>query len=79
MLASFPGKLVDDVEQSSATEGEVSPLVAGANESTSKTSDNHDLIDEDGEENRRPGHASSEQQVGEQKGSGNDPVDVANC
>lgn len=79
VLPSFPCKLVDDVEQSSATKGEVSPLVAGANESASKTSDDHNLIDEDGEENRRPGHASGEKQVGEQKGSGNDPVDVADC
>jgi len=78
VLASFPGKLVDDVEQSSAAKGEVSPLVASADESTSKASDDHDLIDEDGEENRGPGHAGGEKQVGEQEGSGDDPVDVAN-
>ena len=77
VLASFPDKLVNDVEQCSAAESEVAPLVAGPDESASKTSNDHDLVDQDGEENGRPGHASGEKKVGEQKGSGDDPVDVA--
>ena len=79
VLASFPNKLVDDVEQRGAAEGEIAPLVAGSDESAGKTSDDHDLVDEDSEENGRPGHAGGEKQVGEQKRSGDDPVDVANC
>lgn len=77
VLASFPDKLVNDVEECSAAEGEVAPLVAGPDKSASKTSDDHDLVDQDGEEDGRPWHASGEKQIGEQKGSSDDPVDVA--
>ena len=79
VLASFPGELVDDVEQRSAAKRKVAPLVAGSDEGACETSDDHDLVNEDSEENGRPGHASGEEQVGEQKRSGDDPVDVANC
>jgi len=79
VLASFPGEHVDDVAESEAAEGEVTPLVAGPNECAGETSDNHDPVNQDDVEDRRPGHASGEKQVGEQQRSGDEPVNVANC
>ena len=61
VLASFPGELVDDVEQRSAAKRKVAPLVAGSDKGASKTSDDHDLINEDSEENGRPRHASGKE------------------
>ena len=77
MLASFPNKLVNDVEQSGAAKSEVAPLVAGADEGAGETGDNHDFVDEDDEEDRGPGHAGGEEQVGEKERGGDDPVDVS--
>lgn len=45
------------------TGNEVTELVPADNESSHKTSDDHDLVNQDGPENRWPWHASSEEQV----------------
>jgi hypothetical protein len=79
VLAGFPGEHVEDVAQSDATESEVAPLVASPDERAGKTGDDHNPINQDDVEDRRPGHASGEEQVGEQERSSNEPVDVTNC
>ena len=76
MATGLPAEHVEDVDQGNAAKGEVAPLVAGADKSAGETGDNHDLVNEDDEEDRGPGHAGSEEQVCEQQRGGNDPVDV---
>jgi hypothetical protein len=79
VLAGFPGEHVEDVEERDAAESEVAPLVAGPDERAGKTGDDHDPINQDDVEDRGPGHAGSEQQVGEQQRSGDEPIDVTHC
>lgn len=47
--AGLESKMVNDVEERDAAEGEVTPLVAADDESTNKTSDNHHPVNEDDE------------------------------
>jgi len=75
--ARFPCELVDDVEESDAAENKVSPLVTALYESTDKTSDDHDLINDNNPHDGRPWHAGSEEQVDEQKRRSDEPVDVS--
>lgn len=77
VLAGLPSEDVDDVSQCDTSEYEVTPLVAGPDKSTGKSSDNHDPVDEDDVEHGRPGHASGEKQIGEQQRCGDEPVNVA--
>jgi hypothetical protein len=77
VAARFPAEHVEDVEEGDAAEGEVAPLVAGADESAGETGDDHDFVDEDDEEDRGPGHAGGEEQVGEKQRGGDDPVNVS--
>ena len=77
MFAGLPAEHVEDVEEGDAAEGEVAPLVAGADEGASEAGDDHDFVDEDDEEDRGPGHAGGEEQVGEKERGGDDPVDVS--
>lgn len=71
--ASFEDEHVKDVEEGNVAENEVWPLVAGRDDSTDKTGDDHDLVDENGVENRGPWHAGGQEQVHEEKRSGDDP------
>jgi hypothetical protein len=64
MLASFPNKHIDDVAECDAAEDKVAPLVASPDEWASETGNDHDPVNEDDVVDRRPGHASSEKQVG---------------
>lgn len=77
VFAGLPAEHVEDVEEGDAAEGEVAPLVAGADEGASEAGDDHDFVDEDDEEDRGPGHAGGEEQVGEKERGGDDPVDVS--
>lgn len=77
MGASFEDEHVEDVEEGDTAENEVWPLVAGGDESTNETSDDHDLVNEDGVENGGPWHAGGQEQVHEEKGSSDDPVNVS--
>src|SRR5690242_5208285 len=65
-------------ERTDLTNCEIGPLVPANDERTDKTSDDHDLVDEDGPENRGPWHASSEQQVQKQEWCRDEPINVSN-
>jgi len=78
VAASLPDENPEDVEESSAAKDEVSPLVGRLDESTNKTGDDHDLVDEDDPENGWPRHTSGQEEIKEKKWSGDEPVDVAN-
>jgi len=69
---------VGDKEESRTTENEEAPLVAGLNQSTDETSDNHDLIHDDDVEDGGPRHSAREEKVQEQQRSGEKPVDISN-
>jgi len=76
VATGLPDELVDDVEESEAGKDEVSPLVRRLDECTNKTSDDHDLVDKNHEEDGWPWHAGGEEQVEKQERSGDEPVDV---
>lgn len=77
VTASLPDKNPDNVEEGSAAEGKVAPLVRAADESTNETSDNHNLIDQDDEEKSGPRHGGGQQEIHQEERSGDEPVDVA--
>jgi hypothetical protein len=77
VLAGLPNQLVDNVEKRGASKGEETPLVTASDERSNKTSDDHDLVDKDGEEDSRPRHASSEHQIKKEQRCRNEPVNVA--
>jgi hypothetical protein len=95
VLASFPGELIDDINEGDAayimlvrvltvrrrielTESKVSPLVGALDQSANKTSNNHDLVNEDDVQNCRPRHASGEEKIHEKQRSSDEPVDISN-
>lgn len=51
-------------------------LVARSDQGANKTGDDHDLIDQDGVEDRGPWQTSSQEDVHEQQGRGDDPCIV---
>jgi len=77
VTAALPDKDPNNVEESSAAEGEVTPLVGTTDESTNKTGDNHDFINENDEEDSRPGKSGGQHQVEKKERSGDEPIDVA--
>jgi hypothetical protein len=77
MTATLPDEDPDDVEESKAAEGEVTPLVGATDEGTDETSDNHDLIDENDEEDGRPGQSGGQHQVEKKERGSDEPIDVA--
>jgi len=77
VTAALPDKDPDNVEESSAAEGKVAPLVRATDESTDETSDNHDFIDENDKEDSGPGKSGSQHQVKKKERSGDEPIDVA--
>jgi len=77
VTAALPDKDPNNVEESSATEGEVTPLVGATDKSTNETSDNHDFIDENDEEDSGPGKSGGQHQVKKKERGGDEPIDVA--
>lgn len=77
VLAGLPDEHVEDVEESDAAKGEVSPLVGGRGECSDETGDDHDLVDENYEEGGGPWHPRGEEQVHEKQRGSDDPVDVS--
>ena len=73
----FEEKHVCDEKEGGTTEDVVSPLVAAVHEGTRQTSDDHDLVDENGVGDCRPWKARRKEQVHKQERRGDDPVDVA--
>jgi hypothetical protein len=65
--ASLPDEVVGNVDESGATEGEESPLVAGADQGTNETSDDHDLVGQNDEEDGGDRNGSSQEQIGQKK------------
>jgi len=55
--------VVGNEEESGTAEGEVSPLVAGGDEGTNETGDDHDFVQEDSVEDGGPWETSSEKNV----------------
>lgn len=77
MFAGLPGEDVDNPEKGDATEGVVTPLIGGLDESTSESGDNHDLVNQDEEKDGGPWHASGKKQIHKEQRRGNDPVNVS--
>ena len=73
MLSCLPYENVGDVHESGTAEDEVSPLVAGRDEGSNKTSNDHDLVDKDHEENAWPWHGGSQHQIGEEERCSDNP------
>ena len=69
--------MVDDVEESKAAESEVSPLVSRRDEGTDKSSNNHDLVDQDDEKYSWPWHTRSQHEIHKQQRSRDKPIDVS--
>lgn len=65
-----------DVEKSSTSEGEVTPLVGRVDKGTDETADDHDLVNEHDPKNGRSRETSGEKEIQEQKRCSDDPVDV---
>jgi len=72
-LTSLEDEHVTDPKESNASKGEVTPLIGGPDESTDKTSDNHNLIDQDSPHDSGPWHASGEEEIEKEKRSGDEP------
>ena len=64
--------------RSELTKGKISPFVRALDQSANKTSNNHDLVNEDDVQNCRPRHTSGQEKVHEKQRSSDDPVDVSN-
>jgi hypothetical protein len=77
VTTALPDEDPDDVEESKAAEGEVTPLVGATDESANETGDNHDFIDEDDEEDSGPGKGGGQHQVEKKERGGDEPIDVA--
>jgi hypothetical protein len=54
------------------------PFVRRCDQSSNETGDDHDLVHENGVENRGPRKTSGEEDIHEKKGRGDEPVDVSN-
>lgn len=78
MLERSEAKVVQDVEQRQHGKGKVTPLVRALDQCADKTSDDHDFVNEDDEENGRDRRAGSKKKVQKKQGSSDDPVDVSN-
>jgi len=57
-------------------EDEVAPFVGRADESTNKSTDNHDLVNEHNPQDSRRGETSSQQQVQQQQRRRDEPINV---
>jgi hypothetical protein len=77
VLARLPRELVDDVGERNAAEDEETPLVAALHKGTNKTSDDHDLINDNGEQNGRPWHSRGKEEIQKKQGSRDEPINVA--
>jgi hypothetical protein len=67
---------VSDEEERDAAKGEEAPLVRGLNQRADEPCHDHDLVHEDHVQNRGRGHAAGQEQIREQEGRCNEPVDV---
>lgn len=76
VATGLPDEHVKDVEQSGAAECEVAKLVRASDKSTNETGNNHDLVDENDKKNGRPRHTSGQEEIHEQEGSGDEPINV---
>lgn len=76
--ACLPDENVKDVEKSEHAECPVSPFVRSLHKRSDQASYDHNLVNENNVEDRRPWHASGEEQVHEKKRGGDEPIDVAN-
>jgi hypothetical protein len=77
VTTALPDEDPDDVEESKAAEGEVTPLVGATDESANETSNNHNFIDENDEEDSGPGKGGSQHQVEKKERGSDEPIDVA--
>ena len=73
---SRPQKDEPDVDESGASESKVTPLVRADDETSDETSDDHDKVKEDQGDDVREGQSGGEDQLEQEAGGGDDPVDV---
>lgn len=73
MFACLPDQDVNNVEERDAAKDKVSPLVTGGDQSSDQTSNDHDLVDENDEENAWPRHGRSQHQIGQEQRCSDDP------
>jgi hypothetical protein len=77
VTAALPDEDPDDVEESKAAEGEVTPLVGATDEGTNETGNNHDFINKNDEEDSGPGKSGGQHQVEKKERGSDEPIDVA--
>ena len=77
MTATLEDDGPDNVEECNGAEREVTPFVRGGNQSADQTADDHGLICQNGDQDRRPRHTSGQEQIREQKWRSDEPVDIA--
>lgn len=58
MSPCLPDQHVDNVHKRETSKGEVTPLIVAGNKRTNKSSNDHDLVNDDNPQERRPWHAS---------------------
>ena len=61
VLVGRHGETVDNPEEGGATEGEVAPFVAQLDQGADEAGDDHDFVEEDGVEDRRPRDAGRQE------------------
>lgn len=66
----------EDVEHGNATHCVVTPLVVRDDEGTNETGDDHNKVEEDGDEDGGEGKTGNEEDFEKKEGSGDGPVDV---
>lgn len=66
----------EDVEHGNAAHGVVAPFVGRLDQSTNETSDDHNQVKEDGDEDGREGKAGNEENLEEKERGGDGPVNV---
>ena len=63
MLTTLPYQDVGDVEESQAAKDEIAPFIGRVDKSSRQTSDNHDLVNENGVQHCRPRKPSSKKNI----------------
>ena len=64
-------------KEGNTTKGVETPLIRSLDESTNESSGNHDLVHEDGVENGRRWQAAGQEEIQQQEGRGQEPVNVS--
>lgn len=76
MPSGVDEQLVGDEEESEHAKHPVAPLVGGAGERAHEARDDHDLVGQNGDQDRGPGDAGGQEEIREEQRRCDEPVDV---